>query len=137
MKMEAHPIRQADVRKWLGRPVWFQSRTDARDFGWAFIHPDTVHLGYLKLIRPNPSRRDFYSWEDADLYDRPFFHGICRQCRHWRPDQLIRCGKEGACCTYENRYKDFEPAPHYRDCGYTAKIFLRQLELAGCLKGAK
>ena len=128
--MKANRIRQEDVRKWLGRPVWFQSREDVRDFGWAFIHPDSVRLGYLKLIRPNPSRKDFYSWDGADLYDRPFFHGICSRCIHWLPNQLVRCGKEGARCTHVNRYKDFEADTYWHDRGYTAETFIRQLALA-------
>ena len=136
--METKVIERKDAKNWLGRPVWYQSLEKVNEFGWAFIHPDTVRqaLGFCKLIPADPARKDFYSWDRVRLYNRPHFRGICAQCVHWRRDQLVRCaimeqGREPE-CTFTKRYKDFEPTPFWKDRGYTAKTYIRQLTEAGC-----
>ena len=55
--MEFHQIKRDELKNWIGKPVWYQNLENINDFGWAFIHPETVklqdggaQLGYCKLI---------------------------------------------------------------------------------------
>ncbi len=140
--MEIKVIEKNELKSYLGRPVWYESLTDVNDFGWAFIHPETVKLqsggrllGYCRLILANPNAKDFYSWNAVQLYNKPAIRGICAHCTHFRKDQLIRCelqeqGREPE-CTFRKQYSDFEPAPFWKERGYTAKTFIRQLKLSG------
>ena len=34
-------------------------------------------------------------------------------------------------CTFEEKFADFEPTPFYKQMGYTANTFMRQLKTAG------
>lgn len=140
--MEFHQIKRDELKNWIGKPVWYQNLENINDFGWAFIHPETVklqdggtQLGYCKLIMTDPKAKDFYSWKAVRLYSKPAFRGLCVHCAHWQRDQLIRCalmeqGKDTG-CTIEKKYRSFEPTAYYQGRGYTVKTFLRQLELSG------
>ena len=135
--MEIKLITKDELKSYLGRPVWYQSLTDINDFGWAFIHPDSIHMkaDYCRLIPANPTGKEFYSWDAVRLYNKPAIRGLCAYCRHFRKDQLIRCelqeqGREPE-CTFSKQYKDFEPTPYWKERGYTAKTYIRQLKI-GC-----
>lgn len=136
-------LEKKDLKKWVGRPVWYQSLTDINDFGWAFIHPETVKtqpggfplLGYCKLIKSDPAKKDWYSWESVRLYNKAKFRGICAHCAHFHKGTLTHCflveeGKDPG-CTIEKKYRSFEASPYWQLRGYTVKTFLRQLELSG------
>ena len=136
-------IDRKDFPKFLGKPVWYQSLSNINDFGWAFIHPDTVklyeggmRLGYCKLIKGDPTAKDFYNWNEIRIYERPFFHGICRFCEHWHKGTLTHCyliedGEDPKACVYETRYRNFKAAPKFKEQHYTVKTFLRALVLSG------
>ena len=136
--MEIKLIKRMELRSYLGKPVWYQCLEDVNDFGWVFIHPDTVNkaLRYCRVIKPDPEMQDCYSWDLIRLYNKPAIRGLCAHCTHWRKDQLIRCelqeqGREPE-CTFSKQYRDFEPTPYWKDRGYTAKTYIRQLKISGC-----
>ena len=134
---EEFRISRKDLDQWIGRPVWYQAVSNVNDFGWCFIHPDTVTiqpggfpLNFCKLIMPDPNQKAWYPWNEIELYSRPVFHGICRYCKHRRPDQLTRCDAVEK-CSHSNRYKAFEPADNGFSWSYTPKTFLKALRLSG------
>lgn len=124
-------IEHKDLKRFLNRPIWYQCRQDVNDFGWAFIHPDTVNpyrISYCKLIKSVPEARSAYDWAEIDLYRKPTFHGICAQCKHY---QRPNCTLKNPKCRYENGYISFEPDKLWKSREYTARTFMRQLELSG------
>lgn len=132
--MNAKEITRDDLKDHIGQPVWYQSLDDVNDFGWAFIHPETNTAGYAMLILPKPRKKNFFSWSGVRLYDRPAIKGICSRCK-WQRKDLTRCalaaeGKKPR-CTFEEKFADFEPTPFYKQMGYTANTFMRQLKTAG------
>lgn len=119
------------LKNYLGKPVWYQCNSDVNDFGWAFIHPETVgtiSLPYCKLILPDPHHKDFYSWSDIRIYNHPYFHGICYHCDHYKKPG---CKLKKPDCGWSNRYQQFQAAPFWENNNYTVKTFVRQINLSG------
>jgi len=139
-------IDRKDLSKYLNRPVWFQSAQNVEEFGWAFIHPDTVTCGlygtelpYCRLIRPDSKAKDMFSWLDIQIYDKPAIKRLCSRCMNWveaTPGQeAAHCSchtQDGAPrCSADNGYKSFQPTEFWSNCGYSAKTYKRQLAAAG------
>lgn len=138
MKIQA--IERKELKNRIGKPVWYQCLTDINDFGWAFIHPETVKLqpggyplGYCKLIKPDPKEKDFYSWDAIRLYSRPAFHGICHYCDKRHEGQLTHCEalEQGKECRFGNKYREFKVKPPYDSWGYSVKTFLEMIRVSG------
>lgn len=136
-------IEKMDVRNWLHRPVWYQSRIDVNDFGWTFVDPDSLSpsgfpLRFCKLIKTDRTARTLYNWDQIELYDKPAIKRLCSRCANWiaatpgqEPAHCAVHTMDGARrCTIDQEYADFRPIPYWADRKYTAQTFIRQLQLA-------
>ena len=138
-------IDKKEIKNWLHRPIWYQSRIDVNDFGWAFIDPSSVSLAYTgeplrfcKLIKTEKISRTLYQWDMIEIYDKPAIKRLCSRCMNWveaTPGQeAAHCAihtMDGARrCTLAHEYADFRPEPYWEDRKYTAQTFIRQCQLA-------
>ena len=141
--MKPTEITKKEITDWIGRPVWYRTRSNRRDFGWAIVKESTPYTVTLTAKDGDVWR----NWENVNLYDRPAVRRICADCRHWIPatpgadPAHCECGTAGKPfgCTAATGYKDFDPADPDDKLNKNMIIrdYLRALKLGGWLqKGA-